>query len=110
MDQRVEKVIALMEANLHRNLPLGQMAQAVNLSGSRLRHLFKAETGMSLEQYRKSLRMRKAKELIETTFLSMKQIRSRVRLSDRSHFARDFKRIYGLTPTQYRGRGGVRAE
>ncbi len=95
-----------MEGSLHRDLSLEEMAQAVNLSDSRLRHIFKAETGLSFAQYRKSLRMRRAKELIDTTFLSMKQIRSRVGAGDRSHFARDFKKINGLTPADYRRRHG----
>ena len=78
------------------------LAQAVNLSCSYLAHLFKAETGVSLLQYLKSLRLRKAKELMDTTFLSVKEIRSRVGAGDKAHFARDFKRTYGLSPAEYK--------
>ena len=97
-------VIALMEDNLNRDLSFEEMAQAMNLSASRLRHLFKAETGESTVQYLKALRMKKAKELIETTFLSMKQVMGHIGMKDKSHFARDFKKTYGLTPSQYRAR------
>jgi two-component system response regulator YesN len=48
------------------------------------------------------MRMKKAQNLLETTLLSVKEIMVRVGIKDRSHFERDFKRIYGLTPTQYR--------
>jgi transcriptional regulator GlxA family with amidase domain len=102
MDPRVEAVIALMDSSFHQELSTEDLARAVNLSSSYLAHLFKAETGVSLLQYLKSLRMRKAKELMETTFLSVKQIRSRVGARDKGHFARDFKRAYGLTPAQYK--------
>ena len=80
------------------------MAQFVNLSSSRFRHLFKAETGMSTVQYLKWLRMRETKRLLEATFLNMKQIMNRVGVKDRGRFARDFKDVYGLTPTQFRER------
>lgn len=102
MDLRVQAVIALMDSSFHQELSTENLARAVNLSSSYLAHLFKAETGVSLLQYLKSLRMRKAKELMDTTFLSLKQIRNRVGVGDKGHFARDFKRTYGRTPAQYR--------
>ena len=46
--------------------------------------------------------MERAKELLETSFLSVKEIAHRVGLNDESHFVRDFKMIYGLTPISYR--------
>ncbi|HEX8131389.1 MAG TPA: helix-turn-helix domain-containing protein [Pyrinomonadaceae bacterium] len=104
MDQRVQSVVALMEKHLHRDLSLGVMAQFVNLSPSRFRHLFKAETGLSPAQYLKSLRMRRAKELTETTFLRMKQIMNKIGVKDKRHFAQDFRKAYGLTPAQNRAR------
>lgn len=102
MDQRVQEVLALMNANLGRGLPLNKLARSVNLSSSRLRCLFKAETGISLAKYFKYLRMEKAKELLETSFLSVKQIAARTGFNDMSHFVRDFKQIYGLTPAAFR--------
>jgi transcriptional regulator GlxA family with amidase domain len=102
MDVRVQAVIALMDSSFHQELSAEDMARAVNLSSSYLAHVFKAETDLSLMQYLKLLRMAKAKELMETTFLSVKQIMNRVGVRDKGHFSRDFKRTYGLTPTQYK--------
>lgn len=53
-------------------------------------------------QYLKALRMEKAKHLLETTFLSVKQVMKVVGIRDESHFVRDFQRIYGLSPLAYR--------
>lgn len=85
---------------------LREIALSVNLSQPRLRSLFKAETGMTPAQYLKSLRMKKAKELLEDeeAFLNVKQIMLRVGVKDQSHFVRDFCGLYGHMPTEYRRR------
>ncbi|PYS85055.1 MAG: hypothetical protein DMF67_02705 [Acidobacteria bacterium] len=102
MDQRVQAVINIMKAGSDKELSLIELAQAVNLSTSRLRHVFKAEMGISPAQYIKFLKMNKAKELTESTFLNVKQIMNVVGISDGSHFVRDFKRFFGVTPMQCR--------
>jgi transcriptional regulator GlxA family with amidase domain len=102
MDMRVRKAVTLMKENLHRELPLSEIAQSVNLSSWHLCHLFKAETGTSPTHYLKWLRMQRARELLETTFLSVREIRNNVGIRDTSHFVRNFKGLYGLSPTQYR--------
>ena len=91
-----------MTSELCRDVPLEELAQAVNLSPSRLRHLFKESTGFSPTQYLKVHRMQKAQELLESTFLSVKEVMLRVGLKDKSHFTRAFKKLYGLSPVKYR--------
>ena len=102
MNLKVSKVIALMSDDVHRAHTLAELAAYVNLSTSRLRHLFKEETGVTLSEYVKLLRLRKAAELLATTFLSVKEIMTETGLKNQSHFVRVFKRTYGLTPTRYR--------
>ena len=102
MDHRVEVVIALMKGSLHRKLPLGELAQSVNLSVPHLHYLFKAETDMGPAHYHRWLRIKEAAALLGTTFLSVKQIGASIGFNDRSHFEREFKKVYNLTPTQYR--------
>ncbi|HEV2800462.1 MAG TPA: helix-turn-helix transcriptional regulator [Pyrinomonadaceae bacterium] len=91
-----------MRRDLRAKLTLNDMARAVNLTSFHFCHLFKAETGKSPAKYLKSLRLERARELLETTFLSVKEIRALVGLNDESHFARDFRAAYGLTPQQHR--------
>jgi len=110
MDQRVERVIALMKDDLRQGLSLSEMAHFVNLSPAHLCNLFKAETGTSPARYLRSLRMECAESLLINTFLSVKEVMVGVGLSDQSHFVRDFKRINGITPTQYRRRNRVIGE
>lgn len=91
-----------MDVEFQRNLDIEALARAVNLTPSRLRCLFKAETGIPPTQYIRTLRMRKAETLLATTFMRVKEIVPVVGAKDESHFMRDFKKLYGLTPSKYR--------
>jgi len=102
MDRRVEVVMHLMQARIEASFSSAELARAVNLSSSRLRHLFKAEAGLSMRQYRKRLRMAEAQRLLAETFLTVKEIAGQVGANDLSRFVREFKVTCGMTPTQYR--------
>lgn len=102
MNPKVQRVIDHMNANLHRNLALKDLAKLARLSKSRRCCVFKETTGLSVGRYLKSLRMAKARELLETTSLSAKEIRARVGILDQSHFVRDFKKRHDVTPSEYR--------
>jgi transcriptional regulator GlxA family with amidase domain len=103
MDKRVETVITQMKSDLHRVPSLRKMARSVNLSTSRFYYLFTAEIKMPPARYLRILRMQVAKELLETTFLSVKEIMVLAGFTDQSHFVRTFKKLYGATPSKHRG-------
>ncbi|HXD29545.1 MAG TPA: AraC family transcriptional regulator [Pyrinomonadaceae bacterium] len=102
MDPRVEKIEQLMRDNVQREWSLPELAQTVNLSVWRLSHIFVSEVGKSPMQYLRQLRMDRARYLLETSFLSVKEIAHQVGLNDESHFVRDFKKLHGDAPTRYR--------
>lgn len=102
MDHRIRKMISMLSSDGPFDLSTTDTAAQVNLSVSRFRHLFKSETGMSPVRYVKTLKLKKAKELLETTSLSIKQIMAEVGIKDKSNFCRDFKKTYGLSPVKYR--------
>lgn len=102
MDQRVQSVIIFIKDNLHQDLSLENLALFINLSRWRLSHLFKEDMSVSLAQYVKSLRLQEARQLLQSSSLSVKEVMTRVGLRDRSHFERDFKKVFGLTPAQYK--------
>lgn len=108
--ERVKRVIELMEDDPTRNFTLPKMAESVNLSPPYFCYLFKSITGVPPAKYLKSLRMQQAAMLLTTTFLSVKEIVSRAGFTDESHFVRDFKRLYGLTPSEYRNSAFVSSE
>ena len=104
MDKRVEKIIQMMREDVRGELSLTEFAQSVNLSVWRLCHIFKSDVGMPPIRYLRLLRMERAKGLLESSFLSVKEIAFQVGLNDESHFVRDFKSTYGYSPALYRSR------
>jgi len=112
MSAKIQSIVESMKANLHWKLKLDEMAQSVGLSRSRICYLFKSRFGMSPGQYLKMLRMQKARELLEKTSLSVKAIMVNVGIQDKDHFTQDFKKVYGVTASQYRKRisGGKLSE
>lgn len=93
-----------MREDVRGELSLTDFAQSVNLSVWRLCHIFKSDVGMPPIRYLRLLRMERAKELLESSFLSVKEIAYQVGLNDESHFVRDFKSTYGYSPALYRSR------
>ena len=104
IDYRIIEVIEFIESNLQNELELSDIAELVGLSPSRVRHIFTAAVGLSPMRYMRLRRLQKAKVLLEETLLSVKEIMVKVGLNDASHFVRDFRNEYGLTPKRYRSR------
>ncbi|HEY8228286.1 MAG TPA: helix-turn-helix transcriptional regulator [Pyrinomonadaceae bacterium] len=102
MDRRIEVVISRMEDHPAKAWETSELADLVNLSASRLRHLFKQETGTTPAQYLKTIRLRHAAILLRTTFMSIKEIAMSVGLTTASYFVREFRKSYGMTPTAFR--------
>ena len=95
-------IVEFLNTNLHHELTLEIIAAAVKLSRSRVCDLIKSETGMPPGVYIKTLRMERAYNLLRATSLEIKQVMLEVGIKDSSHFARDFKHRYGLTPSEHR--------
>jgi transcriptional regulator GlxA family with amidase domain len=104
MDARIDTAINAMRRSLATRQPIRVLSSLVNLSPSRLRELFKKETGRSPMQYLKEMRMERAEELLRSTFFSIKEIAFLSGLNVGSHFGRNFKKQYGLTPSEFRAK------
>ncbi|HEX9001301.1 MAG TPA: AraC family transcriptional regulator [Blastocatellia bacterium] len=101
-NRRIETVIEFLQANVHLDLPLDFIAKEAGLSSPRLRGLFKESTGISLGHYLKLLRLETARRLLEDGFPTIQEVMDRVGIHDLSHFNRDFKAVYEVTPAKYR--------
>jgi transcriptional regulator GlxA family with amidase domain len=102
MDPRIEHVATFIREHHQIRLTLTEIASTVNLSPWRLAHLFKEIMGTSPERFRTQVRLERARQLLETEFLTVKEVMIRVGMSDASFFTRCFKSAYGMPPGKYR--------
>jgi YesN/AraC family two-component response regulator len=84
------------------HLSLGEVADHVYVSQWHLSKLLNRETGQSFFDLLGSLRIAKAKELLQDPSLRIHEIAENTGFSDVGHFSRSFKKIAGCTPGEYR--------
>ena len=104
LDWRITWTVEYMQGHIAEPLTIPELAAQVNLSPSRFRDLFGAQTGMGPLLYLQRLRLRRARLLLERTFLTVKEVMALVGYNDPSHFSREFRRYHGVTPSSLRGR------
>ena len=107
-DPRITCVVAHLHQQLAEPIAIDDLAAHVNLSPTRFRELFTRQVGVDPSQYLQWLRLRRARLLIERTFLTVKQVMALVGYSDPSHFSGDFRRLHGVSPSTLRS-AGIRA-
>jgi AraC-like DNA-binding protein len=99
-DRRIRRSLELLQQT--RPAEISIIAAEVGLSTSRLRHLFTKELGISPGSFLKLTQLHGARQLLLNSFLSVKEISSHAGFTDVSHFVRDYKKMYGETPSQTR--------
>lgn len=107
VDKRTESIASVLLAHLTESTSAGaptlaSLADKLNLSAGRLQHIIKKETGISFSQHIKILRLQRARKLLQETCWTVKQVMIEVGISDHSHFAKDYKKQFGETPTHTR--------
>lgn len=98
----VAKAKAYINANFHKEISLDDVSREVDISPYYFSKIFKEETGKNFIEYVTEIRMEKAKELLQSSTLSMKEICGEVGYADPNYFSRTFKKNVGLTPTEYK--------
>jgi len=102
MDHRIREILKQIENDVSQQFVIGDLAASVNLSVSRLQHLFKEEVETSIIKYVNNIRLQKARELLETSHLHVNEIRIKVGATSEAHFTKDFKQKFGRAPNNYR--------
>lgn len=88
--------------NLESALTIQQVAEDLGVSYSNFRKLFKEHTGISPAIYQQDLRLQRAKELLSTTDLSVKEIAYRLNFESPDYFSAKFKSKTGRRPSELR--------
>ena len=101
-DIRISHVVALIVARFSEPMVVAELARAVNLSPSYLTRMFHEQTGETPASFLREVRLRRARALVLTSFMSIKEVMAAVGWNDKSHFSRAFKRRFGLGPQAMR--------
>lgn len=107
LDDRIRSATDWLCRNIEKHVTLDVLAEAVGMSVSRLAHLFRDQVGMPPLQFLEAQRMRRARQLLEVTSLSVKQVAAEVGFDNPFYFTLRFKKSCGVSPTEYRKRLGV---
>jgi AraC-like DNA-binding protein len=99
--ERVEKVIALLREKLSEPPTLEEIGRAVGCSPFHLSRTFSAETGMTIPQYTRQLRMERAAELLKSGNFNVTEAALEVGYSSLSHFSHVFHETFGCCPGLY---------
>lgn len=83
------------------NLSLNDICSYLNISTSYFSTIFKEMTGETFTEVLIRTRMEKAKELLENTTMKNYEIAEKVGFSDPHYFGISFKKMTGITPTEY---------
>ncbi len=102
--QQIQSCVAYIETHLDEPLTLEDLSRQVGYSEYHLSRKFKAETGENIRDYIKYVRIERAKLLLSTTDLSIREIAERLCFCASGHFARSFREVTGQLPQEYRKR------
>ena len=99
----IEEARFQMRSEVGRNFDLENFAAENNIGYSWFRRMFKNYTGLSPRQYCLQLKIIRAKELLLSTNLSVKEISYELGFESIHYFSRMFKQKTGKSPSEFRG-------
>lgn len=86
-------------------LSIAQIAAELGLSEGHLSHLFKKETGITVGSFLTRCRIQKAMTLLKQGKLKVYEVADRCGYRDITYFSGTFKKLTGLSPSEYQNRG-----
>lgn len=102
LEPRVEKAMKVINDTVTAHTGAAQVAEKVGLSVRQLDRLFMAELGETVNGAIARVRRRKLRGLLLDPAVSLKEIVQILEYNDMTAFVRAFKRVEGMTPTQFR--------
>ncbi|MGB0416033.1 MAG: PocR ligand-binding domain-containing protein [Coraliomargarita sp.] len=91
-----------IQSHFDERISLDEAAQAVNASTRHFCKVFKQATGITFTDYLARVRVEKAKHLLQNPNLRVSEVAFETGFDSISQFNRSFKRIAGMSPTQFR--------
>lgn len=96
------EVVSLMESNIEEPLSLEELAHLSNSSPRQLQRMFKEHMGMSPTHYYLTLRLRRARELLRQTDMSILSITMACGFQSACHFSKTYREVFNVAPSSER--------
>jgi two-component system response regulator YesN len=99
--EAVKMALRYMEENYMKQISLEEISQYVGISPQHFSKIFKEETGLNYIDWLTNLRIESAKQMLLTEKNTVKEVCYMVGYNDPNYFSRIFKKIEGVSPTEY---------
>ena len=103
-DMAVRKAQEYIEANIHTQITVGELASILALGRRNLQRRFKNATANTVKEYMQRVKIEAVKKNLESTQGGVYEAMAEVGYSDPKTFRTVFKRLTGLSPLQYRSK------
>lgn len=103
--ENINLALKMMRQNVHQSLKMEKIAEEAGMGYSKFRKRFKDYTGFAPAQYFLRLKMERAKDYLQSTTLSCKEISFRLGFDSASYFNKMFRQYLGQTPMEFRTGG-----
>lgn len=100
----IEKIGNIIQDQPLSNVTLGSIAEEIGISPQYLCKSFKEDTGSTFHKYLTAKRLAYAKQLLADNSITIKDIALRCGYQDTIYFTKLFKKLNGITPSEYRNR------
>ncbi len=105
-DEWIRSIVHFVEEHYRQPLTLSQLSATCGMSVSSFTAKFKRATGMSLMDYKQSLQIRHACDMLRTTDVKIVYVAYSAGFQDVSFFNRIFRKHTGMSPRRYRSLHG----
>ena len=99
---RLRRVKELVHARIEEELSINEMAELAGLSTAHFSQMFRRSTGESPHQFVLRQRVERAKEMLPKPGMRILDVAIACGFKTQQHFARVFRRMCGVSPTEYR--------
>lgn len=101
-EQMVDKASHIVEEHLpDTEFDVQMLADNLNMSRSTLVRKFRNTTGMTPSDFIKGVRMKHAAAMLANPKMTVAEVAVAVGYNDRKHFSEIFKKVFGLSPSEY---------
>ena len=99
---RIADALSFLETHTDRPVGTRELMEITNMSSSTLNRHFREATGLSPIEFHIHRRIEQACRLIRSSNLSMAEISEATGFSDANYFSRQFRKVMGISPREYR--------